>query len=50
MKISTSPDTGSILKVWPSVGGPGVGPMAVVNVTSWPKVVPALFVATNRTW
>ena len=39
-----------MLNVWPSVGGPGVGPWLVVNVTSCPKVVPALFVATNRTW
>ena len=34
----------------PSVGGAGAGALAVVNVTSGPLVVPALLVATRRTW
>ena len=38
-----------MLNVLPSVGAPGAGAIAVVNVTSCPNVVPALFVATSRT-
>ena len=48
--ISTMPLTGARLNVLPSVGEPGVAPWLVVNVTSGPNVVPALFVAASLTW
>ena len=47
---STTPLTSAMLKVFPRVGEPGAGSFAVVNVMSGPNVVPALFVATKRTW
>ena len=47
---STTPLTSETLNVLPSVGEPGAGRFPVVNVTSGPNVVPALFVATSRTW
>ena len=47
---STIPLTGEMSKVFPRVGEPGAGNDDVVNVTSGPNVVPALFVATSRTW
>ena len=49
MSTSTSPDTGWMLNVVPSVGAPGAGAIAVVNVMSCPSVVPAVLVATSRT-
>ena len=47
---STSPLTSEMLKLLPSVGDPGAGAFAVVNVTSGPNVVPAALVATSLTW
>ena len=45
---STTPLTSETSNVLPSVGEPGAGSFPVVNVTSGPNVVPALFVATSR--
>jgi hypothetical protein len=39
-----------MLNVCPTVGVDGGGDALVVNVVSGPKLVPALFVATSRTW
>ena len=47
---STRPLTSETLNVLPSIGEPGAGAFAVVNVTSGPNVVPAALVATSRTW
>ena len=47
--ISTRP-VDDTLNVLPSPGAPGAGPRSVVNVMSGPYVVPAVFVATSRTW
>ncbi len=38
-----------MVNVLPSVGAPGAGAAAVVNVTSCPNLVPAPLVATRRT-
>ena len=50
ISTSTSPLTGWALKDPPSFGGDGGGSVLVVNVASGPNVVPALLVATSRTW
>ena len=47
---NTKPDTGTALTVLPSFGGGGGGSALVINVWSGPKVVPALLLATSRTW
>ena len=49
-RMKTVPVTGWAVSVWPRTGGGGAGAAAVVNVWSTPKVVPALLVATSRTW
>ena len=46
--IRTSP-LADTLKDLPRLGAFGAGSFLVVNVTSGPKVVPALLVATSRT-
>ena len=50
ISTNTSPLTGSALNDPPSFGGGGGGSSLVVNVASGPNVVPALLVATSRTW
>jgi hypothetical protein len=48
--ISTNPLTGVTFTVLPRIGALGAGAAAVVKVASGPAVVPALLLATNRTW
>ena len=50
ISTNTSPLTGSALNDPPSFGGGGGGSSFVVNVASGPNVMPALLVATSRTW
>ena len=47
--IQTCPETSVTLTCLPSTGGGGGSLSAVVNVSTGPYVVPALFVATSRT-
>ena len=49
-RMNVLPLTGAAFWVWPSTGGGGAAALGVVNVWSGPLVVPALLVATIRTW
>ena len=48
--ISTTPWVGLTSNDLVTVGAPGAGAGGVVKVASGPNVVPALLVATSRTW